>query len=320
MRAAITAKAAEREAPSAANRVRDGSAVAELRFALFEEGRHALLLVLGREQRVEDAALEMHALGEGGLVGAVDAFLHHHRAHQRFLGDLVRRGHRVGQQLGQRHDAADKARAFRLGRIHEAAGQMHVHRLRLADEAGQPLRAAHAGDDAEVDLGLAELGVLGGDDEIAHHRQLAAAAERIARHRRDHRLAGFQDAVGLGAEEVLGEHVDEALLRHLLDIGTGRERLLRAGDDDAAHLVVLVRRGERIGQLAQQGRVQRVQGFGTVQPDQGDIVFDLDDQGLVGHVAVPFLVLGRSRNRVWAIIKTPSQVQHSRYFWHCGQK
>ena len=30
---------------------------------------------------------------------------------------------------------------------------------------------------------------VGGDDEIAHHRQLAAAAEREARDRRDHRLS-----------------------------------------------------------------------------------------------------------------------------------
>ena len=40
-----------------------------------------------------------------------------------------------------------------------------------------------------VDLRLAELGGVGGDDDVAHHRQLAAAAQRKAGNRGDHRLA-----------------------------------------------------------------------------------------------------------------------------------
>jgi hypothetical protein len=38
--------------------------------------------------------------------------------------------------------------------------------------------------------GWPNFGVFGGDDEVAHHRELAAAAERESRDRRDHRLAG----------------------------------------------------------------------------------------------------------------------------------
>ena len=48
------------------------------------------------------------------------------------------------------------------------------------DEAGQPLRAAEAGDDPQLHLGLAEDGRLGGDPHVAGHRQLAATAERQA--------------------------------------------------------------------------------------------------------------------------------------------
>ena len=90
--------------------------------------------------------------------------------------------------------AAGTTRATRPARSASAASIMRpvedqVHRLGLADRAGQPLRAADARNDAELDLGLAELGVVGGDDEVALHRELAAAAERKARDRRDHRLA-----------------------------------------------------------------------------------------------------------------------------------
>ena len=95
---------------------------------------------------------------------------------------------------------ATRPGALGLGRVHHAAGQDHVHRLGLADRARQPLRAADAGDDAELDLGLAELGVVGGDDDVAQHGELAAAAERKARHRRDDRLAGARGAIPVGAE------------------------------------------------------------------------------------------------------------------------
>ena len=49
--------------------------VLELGRSLLDEGAHAFLLVLGREQRMEDAALEAHAFGERRLVGAVDDLL-----------------------------------------------------------------------------------------------------------------------------------------------------------------------------------------------------------------------------------------------------
>src|SRR5713226_6491492 len=54
---------------------RPASSVLELRRTFLDERRHAFLLILGREQRVEHAAFEADAFGERGLVGAVDALL-----------------------------------------------------------------------------------------------------------------------------------------------------------------------------------------------------------------------------------------------------
>src|SRR5690606_39109624 len=63
------------------------SAVLERRLSLLHEGGHALLLVLGREQRVEDPPLEQDPLGQGGLVGAIDRLLEDHDRRQRVGGD-----------------------------------------------------------------------------------------------------------------------------------------------------------------------------------------------------------------------------------------
>ena len=49
---------------------------------------------------------------------------------------------RLGDQIGGRHDAADQPGALGLGGVHHPAGQAHLHRLGLADGAGEALRAA----------------------------------------------------------------------------------------------------------------------------------------------------------------------------------
>ena len=147
-------------------------------------------------------------------------------------------------RIGQRHDAGDEAGALGFLRVHHAAGQDQVHRFGLADRAGQPLRAADAGNDAELDFRLAELRVVGGDDEVALHGEFAAAAERKARDRGDHRLARRGGAIPVRGE-IAEESIGEGLVRHLLDVGAGGESLVRAGDDDAADIGVGLERVER---------------------------------------------------------------------------
>ena len=88
------------------------------------------------------------------------------------------------------------------------------------------------GHDAELDLGLAELGVLAGDDHVARHRQLAAAAERKAADRGDERRPDRLDPVPR-RERV----VDEQLIRclaasSLMSAPAANARVAGAGDDD----------------------------------------------------------------------------------------
>src|SRR5699024_9865247 len=89
-----------------------GSAVAELRAAFLDERRHALAPVLGREQGMEDPALESQALGERRLVGAVDRLLDGEGGEAALAGDLRSHGDRLIDQLALRHDAADQTGAL----------------------------------------------------------------------------------------------------------------------------------------------------------------------------------------------------------------
>ena len=60
------------------------------------------------------------------------------------------------------------------------ARHAELARARVAHAAREALRAAEAGDDAEVHLGLAELRLVARVDEVARERELAPAAEREA--------------------------------------------------------------------------------------------------------------------------------------------
>mgnify|MGYP007130730881 CR=1 FL=1 len=162
--------------------------VLELGLALFDEGGHAFFLVVEGEGGVEDAAFEEEAFVEAGFEGAVDGLLDHHDHRQRVAGDGGGGSEGFFDELVGRDDAGDEAGFFGFGCVHQAGGEAQVHGLAFADGAGQTLGAAGAGEGAELDFGLAELCGVGGEDHVAAHGELTAAAEGEAVHCRDHRL------------------------------------------------------------------------------------------------------------------------------------
>jgi hypothetical protein len=121
-----------------------------------------------------------------------------------------------------------------------------------------------ARDDAQLDLRLAELRVVGGDDEVAHHGQLATAAEREPAHGRDHRFADLPDGFPVARDVVALVDVGKAVARHRADVGAGGEGLLAAGDDHAANGVVGVEGLERGAELVHQLVVERIELLGAI--------------------------------------------------------
>jgi hypothetical protein len=163
-----------------------------------------------------------------------------------------------------------------------------IHRFGFAHGTRQALRAACAGDDADLDLGLAELGVVSGDDEVAHHGQLAAATQRKTAHGRDHGFADAADGFPVARDEVVFVNVVEIELGHGRDVGPCGKGFFAAGDDDAANGLVGVKGFEGQAQLVHQGAVQGVQGFGAVEGDDADLpAFGADFNVFVGQVLSP---------------------------------
>ncbi len=69
-----------------------------------------------------------------------------------------------------------EADAEGLGGWNHVSGEEEFEGRGSTDEAGEALGSSVAGDEAELDLGLSEAGVVAGDADGAGHRELAAAA------------------------------------------------------------------------------------------------------------------------------------------------
>ena len=145
-----------------------------------------------------------------------------------------------------------------------------------ADEAGKPLRAAAAGNEAELDLGLTDLRVLGGDADVAAHRELEAAAEAEPVDRRDERLvrrvhprAELLDPAGRATLLSLRGRLAER--RELRDVGAGDERpLASAHEHDRTNARVVVEPVDLRLELLEERRGECVDGR-VVDRDDGDV-------------------------------------------------
>ena len=183
--------------------------------------------------------------GEAGLLGldalvevrACRDLLDRADGQRRLPGELARPRQRGVDELVVEDHAVDEAEDVGLLGADGVAHEVHLQRLVLAHEPRKALRPAEAGDDPELDLGLAEERRLRRDAHVAGHGQLAAAAEGETVDRGDGDDARAREA----AQQIVRglQQLAPAGLVHRgegLDVGAGREeQRVRGGDDQRAH-------------------------------------------------------------------------------------
>jgi hypothetical protein len=156
-----------------------------------------------------------------------------HALERQFVGH-----HLVGQRPRRRHRIAvdhvvEQRGAFELGRRDRRTRHDHVERRLQPDHPRQPLRAAGAGQQAELDFGQRDLRIGLRHAVVGAERQLQPAAHADTRDRSDHRLGRVFERSDQRRQPRLAQGIRRA---EFLDIGATRERALAAGDDDRLHL------------------------------------------------------------------------------------
>jgi hypothetical protein len=219
------------------------------------------------------------------------------RDQRRAFGDALRGRDRLALDLAVGDDPVDQPDAQRLLRAVHAALEQDLERVRRPDQLEQRLQLGVRDDEAQARDGDAETRARATDPQVAHGRDLQAAADAQAADLRDHRVAALRDRVhrGVGALVIAPRLVDRAAaLLELADVGADAERALAgAGEDDAAQAVVGIELGEQLAQPAPHRKVDGVQLGRLVERDLGDPARTLE-QHEVGHQAPPTGRVSRS--------------------------
>ncbi|MCY1216180.1 hypothetical protein D9M72_280490 [compost metagenome] len=182
------------------------------------------------------------------------------------LRELDRRGQHVTVD-----DLVEQLGAGELLGQHRGARHDHVGGGLQADHARQALRAAGAGQQAQLHFRQRDLGALGRHAVVAAQRQFQAATHGDRVHGGHHRLGrAFQ-------------HADHRVQRRLLhglgrieftDVGAARESLASAGDDDGLDGGIVQRTGHAFDD-AKTGAVTQAVDRGIVERDDGYAVLNL---------------------------------------------
>src|SRR6266480_1846895 len=148
--------------------------------AFLDEGGYALAGVLAGEELAERLRLGIEVRHVIALERVIDGGLRLRERERALRRDQLRDLERRRHQLVGLEYVVDEPDPQGLIRIDDAPSEDQVLRNAEAADPRQPLRPTPAGEDAQVDLRLAELGGRGRVPQIARERELAAASERKA--------------------------------------------------------------------------------------------------------------------------------------------
>jgi hypothetical protein len=249
--------------------------------ALFEEGLCAFGFVLSSAELTEEVGFEAEGGVHGEIGSATDGFETGGDGERGLGGDGLGELPASGEEVFGRYDFIDEANAERLGGIDDLAGDEEFEGGGGADDAGEALRTSIAGEQAELDFGLAEAGLVTGDAEVTGEGELAASTKSEAIDESDDGFAAGLDEVkdGLSTEGFLfpcgAVQGDE-----FVDVGSGGEGFVScSGDKDDANGRVVGEGVEGGFEFVEDLRVQSVEDLWSVESDGGDVAGDLAEKG-----------------------------------------
>ena len=203
-------------------------------------------------------------------------------------GPLARRAAtRAARRNSVRDDAVDEADAEGLLRVDHVAEKSSSLARPSPTTRGRRYAAPMSAPQTHAREDETELGLLARDAEVARERDDGPRTDGRAVHRRDDgppNLADVLDERPCDARE--GEHAlhvpREELADDVLHVAARAERSAFARDHDGAHVLLVVERRERGGQLLVDGERQRVEAVGPVEDDLGHAARHRVPKGLRG--------------------------------------
>src|SRR5262245_42353443 len=233
---------------------------------------------------------------EGGVEAAIreeiDGTLRRLDGEWRVPGDLRGELVRLREERVCRMHLLHQPQAVREGRIEAPRREGQPLGPRRPDLLRQAEVEPAIDRDADLHLRATEDRALGGEPDVAQHRDLEAGAETVPVNRHDDRLRDRLDplraAVRAAVAVVVVQHLlggrasDDAIADVWLEIDAGAERPPCPAQHDRAHVAV---RGDRLHALRERHPhlpAPGVQAVGSVERDGRDRTVDLEQDGVGG--------------------------------------
>ena len=239
------------------------------------------MLVGGVGEAAEDAGFEGEGLVEGEACAAVDGFDGGGDGEGGCAAIWRAMAWARAKRSAAGDDFIDEAEAEGFGGGDDVSGEEEAEGGGRADEAGEALGSAVAGDEAELDLGLAEAGGFAGDAEGAGEGELAAAAEGEAVDAGDDGLAaGLDVAKTAWPRRARRSPVTASVLASSWMSAPAAKALSpapvrgRRGRRDSS-----VRSWKTDSRSVKELRVEGVEDFGAIESDGGDGPVDGEEEG-----------------------------------------
>ena len=235
--------------------------------------------------------LEEHPLFETQLEAAIDCLdrqLDRARSHPQYT---LEQFPGFAHQFGRRNYPVHEPDPLCLSRIQVPAGQDEFQGATLPHQPGEPLRAAVAGSDSKLDLGLAEHGVLTRNPDVARHCQLTATPQGVTVHGGDDR---FSRRLELAEYPLAPQRpflsIKRTLLPQFRDVGPGGERFLAGtGQDGTADIVAFPDFISRAVEFTNDLVIEGIQFLGTVQCHGRDSILHVEEDMCITHGLFRFI-------------------------------
>src|SRR2546430_5730415 len=286
---------------------RADSRTLELRWALLHEGLDSFVNVVRRGDEAEGHRLQLEGRIDGRVATAIQEHLRQAARDGRLSSESADELADLGRERFVLHGLRHEADRGCLVGCEPKPEKHEFLRLRLTEHSDEPLGPARPGDEAQIHLGLSQLGPLRRDAAVAGQGQFEPASEAMTVDRRERRLG----EIGKSVHDLLATPGELPHLERLGNVAEGRqvrsgtERTVPgAGHHDTPDGLVFLQLRKGPLELIEDLRADRVQSIGSIDRDRLDMGLRIprDQERLEIHPTTSLLVLIKSLPSLCAAI------------------
>ena len=130
---------------------------------------------------------------------------------------------------------------------------------------------------------MTKFGIVGSDDEVAHHRQLTTTTQCKSTDSSNDGLANVADLLPIAGDVVALVGIGKTVFGHGTDVCASRKSLFTTSQNHASNVAIGIKGFEGSAHFIHQLVIQRIELLGAIQGDDANAGLCGDGNEFVGH-------------------------------------